>query len=389
MRKPAPLLPLLALLAGCAAPFAAAADRTAGAAGAASHAGGPGAVMIGGGALSNDNEPLWRAFMARVPRRSGRAPRVAVLGSARPDLAHAREAYEAPDGYAALFRRYGAEPFFVPVAIDTYRTAAADPALARAVSAASAIFLGGGAQDLHARCLRNDDGSDSPLLAAIRRAHAQGAVVAGTSAGAAVLAGTAYGGGDSAGYLAAGALTIHPFSALPLVAYGTTPGGGGTHPGLGFTQGLALAIDTHADARGRYGRALVASRSVKADWGVAVGEDTAAWLTPAHRLAIVGAGPVLAFDARGAAPAYRAWTLASGDRLDLRTGRAAWSTASAPAAPWPDALWRKTNLLTALHAAARGGESRTLAGVSLAPEPGAVAAGPFSAGPVRVTLPAR
>lgn len=395
MRRRTFLAPLAlgAALAGCAASFAAAppAARTRAAEGAGARAeASAGAVMIGGGALRNDNAPLWRAFMAHLPATPGRKPRVAVLGSARPDLAHAREAFEEPGGYAELFRLYGAEPFFVPVAVDTYRTAASDPALVEQVAAASAVFLGGGAQDLHARCLLAGEGQDTPLLAAIRKAHAAGAVVAGTSAGAAVLARTAYGGGDSAGYLAARTLAHHPFSALPLAAYGETPGGGGTHPGLGFTQGLALAIDTHADARGRYGRALVAARDQRAAWGVAVGENTAAWLTPDHRLTVVGAGPVFAFDARSVAPAYRAWTLASSDALDLGAGRATWgSPARTPAAPGIDAaaLWRGTTLLTALSTAVDAGKPASIAGASLAPEPDARAQGPFSAGPVRLSLP--
>jgi cyanophycinase len=47
------------------------------------------------------------------------------------------------------------------------------------------FFLGGGDQSRLVSCLVEKDGRDTPLLAAIRRAHVRGAVVAGTSAGAA------------------------------------------------------------------------------------------------------------------------------------------------------------------------------------------------------------
>ncbi len=266
-----------------------------------------GSVLLAGGALRDDNRPLWMAFYQHVRLSSGKVrPRIAVFGSARPSLAKARDAFEqdAPQGlsYGSLFRRYGFDPAFVPVALENFRTAAADPRHVALVDAADAVWFGGGNQDFHARCLLNDDGSDSPVMAAVRRVHSRGGVIGGTSAGAAVMDEFTYGGGTSRDYLAQNALAFKP---LPMIPGGASPDpegrtlAGGYTRGFGFVTPLDAAVDTHTDARGRYGRMLVAMRVLDYRHGVAIAEDTALLIRGA-RGTVYGTGRVLIADARQA-----------------------------------------------------------------------------------------
>ena len=55
------------------------------------------------------------------------------------------------------------------------------------------IFFNGGDQSRHSRAWLNDDGSDSDIMRALRTRFANGAVVAGTSAGCAIQADPSFG----------------------------------------------------------------------------------------------------------------------------------------------------------------------------------------------------
>lgn len=293
-----------------------------------------GAVLLAGGALQDGNQDLWGALYRHVRAASGKErPRVAVFGSARPSLATAREAFE-QDGptslsYGSLFRRYGFEPDFVPVAIDNYRDAAQDPRNVALVDGADAVWFGGGNQDLHARSLLNDDGSDSPVMQAVRRVHARGGLVGGTSAGAAVMDEFTYGEGNSRDYLSENALAFKPLTAIaPSVPPTPRKLSGAFTRGFGFVTPLDAAVDTHTDARGRYGRLLVAMRVLDYQRGVAVAEDTAL-LIQGSRGTVYGSGRVLIADARQASypggesfqvTGLRLNSLTSSDAYDFDTG---------------------------------------------------------------------
>lgn len=96
----------------------------------------------------------------------------------RPDLAvgHGRRAFEAAAARAGI-------PVRVEAALVLDRAAAADPAICALLEAAHVIHLPGGDPDLLPAVLR-----DTPAWAAILRAFARGACVAGASAGAMALA---------------------------------------------------------------------------------------------------------------------------------------------------------------------------------------------------------
>lgn len=277
------------------------------AAGTKAAAAGTGTVVLAGGGLSDDNRALWQALCqaARSVSRHER-PRIAVIGSGRPSLQVARAAfYQDEDGhlsYQNLFRRYGFDPVFVPIAIDAYRSVNSDPAVVSLVTGADAVWFGGGSQAYHARCFLQDDGSDTPLMTAVRGVHRKGGVVGGTSAGAAVMDEFTYGEARSHGYFLANSLLYRPLAAMhdgrdsSLASEG--PGGGYTR-GLGMVADIDAAVDTHVNARGRYGRVMVAMRALKYRYGIAVSEDTALFIK-GKRGTVMGADRVLIADGTAA-----------------------------------------------------------------------------------------
>lgn len=267
----------LSLLIGCASQLSHAAPR---ADAGLQAAGTGGMVMLVGGGLKDDNRDLWEAMHRHAAEASGKSrPRVAVFGTARPSLAKARESYEL-DGpgslsYKSVFERYGFAPAFVPIAIDNHRTAAHDPALVRLVEESDAVWFGGGNQSFHARSLLEDDGSDTPLMRAVRRVHARGGLIAGTSAGAAIMDASTYGDGTSPQYLKANRLVGRSVAHFddPNAPWGDGETGGYT-TGFGMLSGIDAGVDTHTDARGRYGRVLVAMGALGYTHGLAVSENT-------------------------------------------------------------------------------------------------------------------
>ncbi|MNS77122.1 hypothetical protein D3C72_1106960 [compost metagenome] len=81
--------------------------------------------------------------------------------------------------------------------------------------------------------------------------------------------------------------------------FGTERSGGYTH-GFNFLKAVDAAVDTHTDARGRYGRVLVAMRALKNPFGLAIAEDTAL-AVKGRRGVAYGAGTVFVADGRRAA----------------------------------------------------------------------------------------
>ncbi len=182
-------------------------------------------------------------------------------------------------------------------------------ALARA---AKGVWFIGGDQGRITGALFRTDGSDSALLAGIRAAHAAGAVVGGSSAGAAIMSTTMFKEGPS------------PLEALraPLEK------GRHTDRGLGFI-GDGWFVDQHFLARGRFARTLVAMRDHGFARGVGVEEDSAIVIADGRTAEVVGSrGVVLVDMAEASAPPGAPVALEGaslsflgpGDRFDLATG---------------------------------------------------------------------
>jgi cyanophycinase-like exopeptidase len=138
-------------------------------------------ALHGGGEFLPGDEPFLLAILGLAPRVDGMV-RVAIVPTAaargRPDLA-------AANGVAG-FQRV-ADDAGIPVLIDAVRVidaaSAADPSHADRLDQATLIYLPGGDPDIIPTIYPG-----TAAWAAIERAHARGAVLAGASAGAMALA---------------------------------------------------------------------------------------------------------------------------------------------------------------------------------------------------------
>ena len=141
-----------------------------------------------------------------------------------------------------------------------------------ALGAAHIVWMGGGSQS---RLL--DHITESKLGSAIEEAHARGAVIGGTSAGAAVL----------------GSTTI--FGRPDPVAY--VAGSVENRTGLGLVPDAI--VDQHFRERGREGRLVTSVLDVGPIVGFGISERTAL-VFEGESARVLGEGPVLVIDARSA-----------------------------------------------------------------------------------------
>jgi cyanophycinase len=262
--------------------------------------GGPraGHLLIIGGA---EDKLRQRQILARfVTLAGGPEARIAVVSTA------SSLGDEATELYASLFHQFGIPD--VRGLRPLTREDANDPGAAELVNDATGIFMTGGNQ------LRLSSVISGTLLGrTILDRHRHGVIVAGTSAGAS-------------------AISTH------MVAFGTS----GTTPKQRMTQmsaGLGLlpdvVIDQHFEQRNRIGRLLALIAQSPALLGMGIDEDTAALVSPAGVLEVIGKGSVTILDpARLQTDAYEVkrhrpmmvsgvilHSLPSGYRFDLRKRR--------------------------------------------------------------------
>ncbi|TVP75907.1 MAG: cyanophycinase [Gemmatimonadales bacterium] len=259
------------------------------------------AVVIGGG-LSADNGAIWTAIL---DRRSGPGPICVIPAASADPQASARSAGE-------RFRRWGGRASVETLELSTEAPERArDPEMVSRVEACGGFHFTGGVQSRITEVLA-PDGRETPVLEAIRQRHAEGAVVAGSSAGAAIMTDPMISGGSSEGALETG-----------------TDGGVRLDPGLGFVPGAIM--DQHFLARGRIGRLAVAV--LEADdpvTGFGIDEDTAL-IVEAGGVLVVGASGVVVVSAEpgpgdpdgepSSIRTVRIHLLGDGDRLDPATGQ--------------------------------------------------------------------
>ncbi len=193
----------------------------------------------------------------------GAAARIAIIPTASAeDRAHAGQQHY------QLFRALGpAEVEILPV-FD--RQDGHDTGLMARLQEATAIFLVGGNQLRFSAVL-----GGTPLAQAIRRLHAHGVLVGGTSAGAAVLC---------EHMIAFGEQGSMPQQRMMNFA-----------PGLGLIN--RLIIDQHFSQRMRTGRLLAATAYNPFLLGVGVDEDTAIVVDAANRFEVIGQHSVVVIDA--------------------------------------------------------------------------------------------
>jgi cyanophycinase len=171
--------------------------------------------------------------------------------------------------YAERFGDLGARA--VQIVHVERREDAGAPDVARAIRRATGIFFTGGTQARIPRLL-----GGSAAERAIRERHRQGAVVAGTSAGAAAMSSVMIVDG--------------------LGARSPRIGSARQGAGLGFLTGVI--VDQHFTERGRLGRLLFAVAEHPRHLGLGIDEDTAA-VVRGEQLEVIGTGAVTIVDGSG------------------------------------------------------------------------------------------
>jgi cyanophycinase len=245
-----------------------------------------GSLVIVGGGLSADNAEIYRTFIDRA-----QGGKIAIVPSA------SGEPQASLDTFAANLVRYGVDPLRI---LQVKIAEVDDPATATDESAwvangdnrveiakieqAAAIWFTGGDQARTYRLLTHS-GDDRPMLAALRKRLAAGAVIGGTSAGAAIM---------GSGMIVCG----DPVRASETVSRNPSDCAtqeGRSEPlvlgsGLGFLKGYV--VDQHFSQRARLPRLLRAT-ICGAGRGIGIDEDTAILIdVGTRRTSVIGRGSV-------------------------------------------------------------------------------------------------
>lgn len=221
----------------------------------------PGVLMPIGGA---EDKKAQRAVLGRFVTEAGaEKARIAVLPAA------SEFAFATGDRYARLFKAMGAEHVESLHIAD--RRTANDPDIARRLALTTGIFLTGGDQ---LRLLSLIGGT--AVADALRAAHARGAAIAGTSAGASAM---------SLHMIAFGRSGATPSQRMVQLA-----------PGLGLAH--SLIIDQHFSQRDRLGRLTTAVALSPGMIGLGVDEDTTALIRCDGHTEVLGSGTVTVVDGR-------------------------------------------------------------------------------------------
>jgi len=235
-------------------------------------------VIIGGSERFRDRE-LWDAI---VELAGGEGARIAILPTAS-----GRQTGKLCEQVVKAFERGGAEARVVPVVWNAtdraVRDAAFDPELVDMIRTSTGVYFVGGSQGRIVDALRDDDGRETPILAAIRDVYAAGGVIAGTSAGAAIMGHVMYRDAPSP---------------LQILRNGVRLGREHDH-GLGFLD-PDWFVEQHCLVRGRFARALVAMRSQDIPYGIGVDENTALVVRRGRHATVIGYKGVLIMDASSA-----------------------------------------------------------------------------------------
>lgn len=214
-------------------------------------------IIIGGAEDKKEDCEILREFV----RRAGGTKARIIIMTAATELPR-----EVGENYIRVFERLGAEDARI-VDTETRDDASSSSAL-KAVSKATGIFFTGGDQARITSVIK-----DTELDRAIHKRFAEGAVIAGTSAGAAMMPDKMIVEGDS---------QTNP--RIEIINMG---------PGLGFLPGVV--IDQHFLQRGRLGRLISALIQEPADLGFGIDENTAMVVTD-RQVEIIGEGSVTIVD---------------------------------------------------------------------------------------------
>ena len=265
-----------------------------------------GSLVIVGGALRADNAAVWERI---VRLAGGEGARIAVFASA------SANPQAAAKFNMDLLNQYGADAFFIPVAVKLkgtdYLAAADDPELAAAVRKAGGAYFAGGDQGRITRSLRRPDGSNSLVLDALWDMYRGGGVIAGSSAGAAIMSSTMF---------------DEPKTVLATLKQGVAEGHE-ISAGLGFI-GDDVFIDQHLLVRGRFARMLPAMLKKGYKLGLGIDENTAMVVSSNRDVEVIGYKGALLIDLHEASTEPGAFNLSNamvsyldaGDRFNIASG---------------------------------------------------------------------
>lgn len=241
--------------------------------------GGNGIVWPIGGATSQENY-AYIAQQASVGLPEGQRPKVAILNSSRDydtALTYMYDMEDDPDfgTYETIFGDLGMDIVWIPLNYDSlyyFEDVSYYPEL---IKTCDAVYLMGGDQMLHARCLLNEDGSANAYLKAVQYVLNRGGFVTGTSAGCHIMSHSIFGLGVSydAMYLNQKGQWA---DISELLDNGETEGYvDGTNL---YTYGAGLIpegylLESHFDARGRLGRLIAGLRDGYENVTVGIGPD--------------------------------------------------------------------------------------------------------------------
>ncbi|HVH40322.1 MAG TPA: cyanophycinase [Gemmatimonadaceae bacterium] len=238
-----------------------------------------GALILIGGNASVNGHALGAFFEAS---RAQRGERIVCITAA------SNEPIESANFWKSAFNSVGVEHALFPaLARDNLRT---DESVAAMIDEARGVYLGGGDQVKLVTTL-----TGTRTCEAIKRLHARGGVVAGTSAGAAAQSMLTMAGGeiDNEGNLVEQYLG----------------------PGLGLL-GFGCIIDTHFSARKRLQRLFIVIAGNTQLFGVGIDEDTAI-IVRGSVGQVIGSGGVTFVDGRDTVRFNNASALEKGRQLTL------------------------------------------------------------------------
>lgn len=224
-----------------------------------------GHLIIIGGAIEDDNKPVYERFiaLASAPSTAARPPRILIAAAASADQAA---------GAASKTKALG---LYSPTAvIDVITRETPTDQTVALIDQASAIFFTGGDQKRITDRYR-PAGKITPELDAMTRLLARGGVIAGTSAGDAMMSDPMFLTGRSAEALGIASTRKSPDQdADPETPKGAKPVMG---PQIGQGMGLIpwVITDSHFFERNRFGRLVAALEVSKRRLGLGVGENAA------------------------------------------------------------------------------------------------------------------
>ncbi len=218
-------------------------------------------ITLGGNVPMTSDELIFIELMIIARKLAGGKPLVAIIPTA------SQETVKTGSEYSKLFEELGAK---TEILNPEFRDTANHKDLSEIAKKADVFFFTGGNQLRITTMLGGTN-----LLNTIKERHEQGAMVAGTSAGAACLTGLMIAHGESEDALCFGELEL-------------------SH-GLSFIQDTV--IDTHFTARGRFPRLIHVVAENPGVLGVGLGEHTAAvWDFQENKFEVIGDRNVVVVD---------------------------------------------------------------------------------------------